>query len=170
MVTILLYVSLISGGILVLMLLLSLLSGLDLDIDLGDSDDGGSIIKGTLTFFSVGAYIVRGFLMTDSNPIVALIAGVLSGAIAVFILSLVLKWILKNQENVNWALTDSMYEEGKVYLKIPKSGSGIIQVKINGVNRELKAKSSDNKELPTGTSILVEGVEGNFVIVSANTN
>ena len=68
MLTILLYVSLISGGILILMVLLTLFSGLDFDIDFGDSDDGGSIIKGTLTFFSVGAYIVRGFLMADNNP------------------------------------------------------------------------------------------------------
>ena len=170
MLTILLYISLITGGILVLMVLLTLFSGLDLDIDFGDSDDGGSIIKGTLTFFSVGAFIVRGFLMADNNPLVSLAAGIISGAIAVFILIYILKWIMSKQENVNWSMEDALYEKGKVYLKIPKSGSGIIQVNVNGVNRELKAKTKDNREIPTGTSIQVESVEGEFVIVTSKIN
>jgi len=170
MLTILLYISLISGGILVLMILLNLFSGLDFDFDFGDADDGGSIVKGTLTFFTVGAYIVRGFLLADNNPLVSLAAGLISGTIAVFILSLVLKWILSKQENVNWSLEDSIYEMGKVYLKIPKSGAGIIQVEINGVNREIKAKSNDKKDLPTGTTIQVESVEGEFAIVTAKIN
>lgn len=168
MLTVLLYISLISGGILVLMVLLTLFSGLDFDIDIGDSDDGGSIIKGTLTFFSVGAYIVRGFLMADNNPLVSLAAGIISGLIAMFILIYVLKWIISKQENVNWKIEDSIYEKGKVYLKIPKKGSGIVQVNINGVNRELKAKTNDNKDIPTGTIIQVEGTEGELVIVTSN--
>ena len=167
MLTILLYVSLISGGILVLMVLLTLFSGLELDIDLGDSDDGGSIIKGTLTFLSVGAYIVRGFLMADNNPLISLLAGIISGAIAVAILYYALQWILSKQENVNWSLNDTLYEKGKVYLKIPKTGSGIIQINVNGVNREIKAKTNDNKDIPTGTSIQVEKVDGEIVIVTA---
>ena len=166
MLTILLYISLISGGILVLMLVLSLFSGLDLDFDIGDADDGGSIIKATLTFFSVGAYIVRGFLMTDTNPLLALAAGIISGVIAVFILSRILKWILSKQENVNWSAKDALYEVGKVYLKIPAKGSGIIHVNINGVNRELKAKTSEKKDIPTGASIRVEDIDGEFAIVS----
>ncbi len=166
MLTILLYISLISGGILVLMLLLTLFSGLDLDFDIGDADDGGSIIKSTLTFFSVGAYIVRGFLMADNNPLVALAAGVISGIVAVIILTMVLKWILSKQENVNWSLEDSLFEKGKVYLKIPKVGSGIIQVNINGVIREIKAKSNDKKEIPTGTVIQVEEIDGEFAMVT----
>lgn len=170
MLTILLYVSLISGGILVLMVLLTLFSGLDIDFDIGDSDDGGGIIKATLTFLSVGTYIVRGFLMADTNPLLSLAAGIISGAIAVIILYYILKWILSKQENVNWSLEDTLYEKGKVYLKIPKAGSGIIQINVNGVNREIKAKTNDNIDIPTGTSIQVEHVEGEFVIVTSKIN
>ncbi len=160
----------ISGGILVAMLLLSLVSGLDLDIDFGDGDDGGGIIKPTLVFFSVGAYIVRGFLMAESNPMVALAAGIISGSIAVFILSLVLKWILSQQENVNWSKSDALYKKGKTYLKIPADGSGLIQVEINGVIREFKAKTNDASDIPTGTEIQVEKIDGEEVIVTAIIN
>ena len=157
----------ISGGILVIMLLLSLVSGLDLDIDLGDGDEGGGIIKPTLVFFSIGAYIVRGFLMAESNPVLALIAGVISGGIAVFILSIVLKWILSQQENVNWSKKDALYQKGKTYLKIPTDGTGLIHIEINGVTREFKAKTNDKEEIPTGTIIQVEKIDGEAVIVTA---
>jgi membrane protein implicated in regulation of membrane protease activity len=160
----------ISGGILVAMLLLSLVSGLDLDIDFGDGDDGGGIIKPTLVFFSVGAYIVRGFLMAESNPMLALAAGIISGGIAVFILSLVLKWILSQQENVNWSKSDALYKKGKTYLKIPAEGYGLIQVEINGVIREFKAKTNDASDIPTGTEIQVEKIDGEEVIVTAIIN
>ena len=171
MLTVLLYTSLISGGILVLLLSLSFISGLDLDldIDIGDSDidaGGMGILKGVLTFFSIGSYVVRAVLMTDSNPVLAFSVGAVAGAIAVFLLSMMLKWLLKQQSNVNWSLDDSLYQKGKVYLKIPKSGTGIIQVNINGANREIKAKSVDNKEIPTGTQVLVESIEGNLAIVT----
>lgn len=170
MLTTLFYISMISGGILVVMLLLSLVSGLDLDIDFGDGDDGGGIIKPTLVFFSIGAYIVRGFLMAESNPLLALAAGVISGGIAVFILSLVLKWILSQQENVNWSKTDALYKKGKTYLKIPAEGSGLIQIDINGVTREFKAKTNDNTDIPTGAEIQVEKIDGEMVIVTAKIN
>lgn len=170
MLTTLLYISLISGGILVIMVLLNFLAGLDLDLDFGDSDDGGSIIKGTLTFFSVGAYIVRGFLMADKNPILSLAAGVISGAIAVFLLISLLKWIMSKQENVNWSVKDALYETGKVYLKIPTSGSGIVQVNINGVIREFKAKTNESKDIPTGTSVRIEDLDGEYAIVSTELN
>jgi len=169
MLTILLYVSLISGGILVFLLSLSFIAGLDLDIDFGDSDiDGGGmgIVKGGLTFFSIGSYVVRSILMTDSNPIIAFLIGSAAGALAVFLLSMMLSWLLKQQSNVNWKLEDSLYEKAKVYLKIPKTGTGIIHVNLNGVNREIKAKSADNKEIPTGKQVLVESIEGEIVIVT----
>ena len=167
MLTTLFYISMISGGLLVIMLLLSLVSGLDLDIDFGDGDDGGGILKPTLVFFSIGAYIVRGFLMAESNPVLALAAGLISGGIAVFIMSIILKWILRQQENVNWSKADALYKKGNTYLKIPVDGSGLIQIDINGVTREFKAKTNDKSDIPTGTEIQVEKIDGEEVIVTA---
>lgn len=149
------------------MLLLSLTSGLDLDIDFGDGDGGGGILKPTLLFFSIGAYIVRGFLMTDSNPIVAMAAGVIAGTIAVILMSIVLKWILSQQKNVNWSAADAVYQKGTVYLKIPAKGSGIVHVDINGVRREFKARTNDGIDIPTGSGIQVEKLEDGILIATA---
>ena len=140
-----------------------------MDLDIGDSDidaGGMGILKGALTFFSIGSYVVRSILMTDSNPVIAFTVGAIAGAVAVFLLSMMLKWLLKQQSNVNWTLQDTLYQTAKVYLKIPKSGTGIIHVNVNGVNREIKAKSVDKKEIPTGSQVLVQNIEGNLVIVT----
>jgi len=165
MLAILFYISMISGGLLVILLLLSFVSGLDLDIDFGDN--GGGVLKPTLVFFSIGTYIVRGFLMAESNPLLALAAGIISGGIAVFILSIILKWILSQQENVNWSKNDALYQKGKTYLKIPADGSGLIHIDINGVTREFKAKTNDKSDIPTGTEIQVEKIDGDAIIVTA---
>jgi len=169
MLTTLLYISLISGGILVLMLMLSMLAGLDFDIDFGDVDvdaGGMGILKGGLTFLSIGSYVVRAVMLTDSNPILAFTIGAIVGAIAVFLLSMMLKWLLSQQSNVNWKITDALYQKGKVYLKIPKGGEGIVQVNLNGVMREMKARAIDKKDVPTGSEIQVEKVEDGYVIVT----
>ena len=169
MLDILFYTAIISGGILVIMLLLSLLSGLDLDIDIGDGglDSGGmGFVKSILTFLSIGAYVVRTILMTESNPIIAFIAGGLSGIVAILILSYFLRLLLRNQENVNWNMEDARFQKGKVYLKIPEDGYGIVNVLIKGSNRELKAKSTKNTTIETGADIIVDEVMDDTVSVS----
>lgn len=167
MLTTLLYISLITGGILALTLILSLVAGLDLDIDV-DIDDGGGIgyVKGGLAFLSIGSYMVRSVLMTSDNPLLAFALGTLAGLITVVILSMFLKWLISQQEEVNYKSEDAVFQTAKVYLKIPKDGQGIIRVPINGVERELKATTNDDNDIETGTSVLVEAVEEEVALVT----
>ncbi|NNE27791.1 MAG: hypothetical protein HKN09_13175, partial [Saprospiraceae bacterium] len=69
MITILTWVALIAGSFLILMMLLSVIGGLDLDVDLGstdvDTDAGGlGLIKGVLTFISVASWVMKVLLVT----------------------------------------------------------------------------------------------------------
>jgi len=155
MADILLYTSLFTGSLLVLLLLLSLIGGLDLDIDV-DFDSGGlGYIKSGLTFISIGTWVVKIVLVTSESPWLAALAGLAAGGAAVFILSMFLKFLLSNQSFVNWSSEDAINLSGKVYLKIPKNGTGIIQVDINGATRELKAKTINQKEIKTGAIVEV---------------
>ena len=172
--TYLTYTSLIAGGILILLMVLSLLGGLDLDFDLdtGDADietgDGGGglgILKGGLTFISVTSWVIKLVLATNQSPWIAIAIGAISGAAALWLLSYLFKLLLSNEENVNWEMTDAVYKEGKVYLRIPTEGEGIVQIKIKGATRELKAKTRGDKEIKTGETVLVTDVENEFVIV-----
>lgn len=173
MIELLTWISIISGAILVILLLLSLLGGLELDIDLGaetdvDVDTGNiGIVKGLLTFVSIGSWVVKLVLAVDQNPIVAFGGGLVAGLIAVFLLNALLRFFLKSQVNVNWSNEDAIFKEGKVYLKIPPNdGQGIVQVQVKGAVRELKAKTNSDEEIPTGTMVLVEDIIDDIAIVS----
>lgn len=160
MILILTYVALISGGLLVALLLLSLLGGLDLDVDFDfDADGGFGAVKSVLTFVSVGAWVVRLVLLTETNPVLAFVVGAAAGAVAVWLMSLLLRFLLSQQEEVNWSPAEALLEPGKVYLRIPAGGEGIVQVTVRGTKREMKARSRSEEDIPTGASIVVEEVD-----------
>jgi len=74
---------------------------------------------------------------------------------------------MRNEENVNWSASDAMFQPGEVYLKIPEGkGSGLVNVKINGAMREMKAKSKDSMVIETGSTVVVVDVDGEYAIVS----
>ena len=155
-----LYTSIISGGILALLMLLSLAGGLDLDIDIdsggSDVDSGGlGYVKSILTFVTFSAWVAYIMLSAAMNPIVTIIASLATGTLTVLILAWFLKVLLGLQSNVNWESYEAEGKNGKVYLKIPEKGTGLIQVDINGVTRELKARSKEDAEIPTGSEILI---------------
>lgn len=173
MITVLLYVAATSAGLLVLLLLLSLLGGLDLDLDLGgsvdmDADAGGlGAIKGLLAFLGAGSWVVRIALLADQHPIAAYAAGVVAGIVVVFLLQALLRWLLRNQVNTNWHPHQALHQEAKVYLRIPgdTSGTGLIRVSVNGADRELKARTHYALDIPTGARVLVESMEDDLAVV-----
>jgi len=175
MISILTWVSIFAGGLLVLLLLISILSGLELEVDVGstegDIDSGGlGVIKGVLTFVSVSSWVVKVMLTTQSNAFLAAIIGIISGIAAFMLLSYLFKLLLNNEQYVNWKLEDALFCEGVVYLRIPPKGSGIVNVEVKGAMRELKAKSNSKNEIGTGATVYVREVEGDFVIVEKTKN
>ncbi|MEL7160041.1 MAG: hypothetical protein AAFN92_04730 [Bacteroidota bacterium] len=161
MITLLTYIALISGCILVALLILSLISGLDLDLDVDthvDADGGGGLgmVKGALTFVSLGSWVAKLFIVSQLDPVIAFTLGAAAGAVGVWVLSLILKFLLSQQSNVNWSAADALMKQGTVYLTIPAGGQGIVNVNVNGASREFKARAAAGETLPTGTAILVD--------------
>lgn len=178
MINILLWVSLISGGILVLLLLLSLLGGLELDVDIdtdgGETDSSGGgigLLKGALTFVSVSSWVMRMIVAANGSIFVAIAIAAFAGGAAFWLLNKMFVLLLSNQENVNWKMTDAMYANGEVYLRVPATGTtGIVNVEIRGAIRELKAKSAKGIEIPTGTPVTIIDVDGDYAIVEPTLN
>lgn len=170
MITILTYLALTCAAILVTLLLLSILGGFDLDVDLADLDASGGLgpVKGVLAFFALGAWVVRLFLIAQTDPLLAFTAGVAAGLLGVWLLSGMLRFLLSQQSNVNWSATDALLSEGTVYLKIPADGEGIVRIPVGGTYRELKARSSNQEEIPTGTAIIVEDLapDGTLLVMT----
>jgi len=173
---ILLWTGMIAGGLLIILLLLSILSGFDLDGDLdvghgvdgdGDADTGGlGIIKSGLTFFSIASFTARAIVLnSDWSWTIALTSGIIAGIIAIFILSQFFKLLLRQQEEGNYELWEAVGKTGRVYVPIPKNGTGRITIEINGVDRELPAKEESGKALSTNTKVMVTNTEDDCLVV-----
>ncbi len=172
---ILFWVSVFSGGLMIIMLLLSLLGGLDFDLDLdvgGDTDteSGGGlgILKGILTFISVSTWVVRIMLIYEKSSTVSITVGILVGIVVVYLLSKLLGYLMSQTEFNTYNIEDTIHKVGKVYLKIPVDGSGIVQVVVNDGIKDFKGKSNNNQEISTGTSVIVVDVENEYLIVEPN--
>lgn len=176
MIVLLTYISLIAGGLLVLLLLIGIIGGLDLDFDL-DADAGGSsdvgvgvgFVKGGLTFLSIGSWVLKMLLLASTHPIVAVVGGVAAGAVAVYLMIVVVNYLMRYEENVNWNAGDAVYRSGKVYLRIPPAGEGIVRINVKGGLREFKARSTGGVELPTGTSVTVDDLGPEEVLLVSAT-
>ncbi len=165
------YISIFAGGLLLILMLLSILGGLDLDLDVdsggADVDSGGlGVIKSGLTFLTFSSWVANIMLSAAMNPWLTLVVSLAVGIVTVLILSYFIRLLLKLQSNVNWEFHQAAGKSGKVYLKIPKDGTGLIQVNINGVTRELKATSEDSNEIPTGAEVLILEVEEEIAAVT----
>jgi len=177
MITILTWIAIISGGVLILLLLLSIVGGLDLDFDLpghadidvhGDADGAGGlgILKGGLALLAVGAWVARIVMLAEKHPVLALVMGLLTGLVTAWLLNLMMKFLLANDAYVNWSAEDALMEEAKVYLRIPaQTGYGLIKVDIKGATRELKAVSADQTEIATGDRVVIQSVKDDIATV-----
>lgn len=163
------------GALLLLMLLLSILGGLDLDFDLDfdsggdtdvDTDAGFGLLKSILTFISIGSWSIKVALVSQVNPGLAITVGVLAGLAAVFLLSWVLRLLLRNQEEVNWHPDEAVGKSGKVYARIVNGGVGIVKVKLRGAYREIKARSDSETPIPYGAEVFVSECEDGVLVVS----
>ncbi len=161
-VDLLLWIGMAAGGLMILLMLASILGGLDLgggdvDIDIeGDADPGLGIVKSALTFVSVASFTARAFMLNSSISNVLIIgASIIAGSLAVMILTVVLKLLLSNQETGNWNMSDAVGLPANVYIPIAKNGFGRVIVKINDADREINARSESGKALSTNTRVLV---------------
>lgn len=108
------------------------------------------------------------FYTTISNPALLIIVAVLIGAAFVYLFFLIIKQVQKLAEDNTFKITQTVQKTGTVYLRIPaqKSGSGIVQVSVNGAVHELKAVT-DGDEIPSGTMIrVVEILDDHLILVT----
>ncbi len=171
----------IAGGLLILLLLISIFSGMDMggdvDVDaggdMGAHADGGAgdaglgLLKTLLTFISVGAFTARAiFLNTSWSWTLVVITALIAGAVAVLLLSWFFRWLLKNQEEGTWHLWQAEGKVGSVHVPIPPEGKGRIIVQIDQAEREMSAKSENGRAMGTHEKVLVVEAKEGYVVVA----
>lgn len=148
------------------------------DFDLTASDassaDVHSTGMGLLTFrnfvnfflgFGWSAILLRESIKSTT---LLMVVSIVIGIALVFLVMMLFKWLSNMQQAGNINLYRSAVGcEGKVYLVIPgqRSGSGKVQITINGAVREYEAVT-DGDKLATGTAIrVVEVLSSDTVLV-----
>jgi membrane protein implicated in regulation of membrane protease activity len=134
--------------------------------------DGGSNLYTLRNFVN----FILGFgwsaiLLQDSISSVALLilVSALIGAALVAAVMYLFKWLAGMQQSGNINLQKAAAGcEGKVYLTIPgaRSGTGKVQITINGAVREYDAMTESEEALRTGTPIrVVDTLDSNTLLV-----
>lgn len=171
---ILLWAGIIAGGILILIMLISTLTGLDMggdidvdmDVDSAERGSGLGLIKSALTFFSVGSFTARAIALNSSwSWWQVLVGGVIAGVVGILILTAILKLLLSQQEEGNYEFWDAIGKQGEVYVPIPSNGLGKINVEVNGIVRELPAKSINGEAISSKTKVYVAEAKEAYLLV-----
>ena len=152
----------------------------DFDMDVDTSLDGSDLsnIDGGANLYTFRNLVnfILGFgwsaiLLQDSIPSAALriVVSVVIGMALVVAVMYLFKWLAGMQQSGNINLQKSAAGcEGKVYLTIPegRSGTGKVQITINGAVREYDALTESETPLKTGTSIrVVDALDANTLLV-----
>ena len=152
----------------------------DFDVDVDTSMDGADLsnIEGGSNLYTFRNFVnfLLGFgwsaiLLQESIPSTGLliVVSVIIGIALVVAVMYLFKWLAGMQQSGNINLQKSAAGcEGKVYLTIPaaRSGSGKVQITINGAVREYDAVTESEEVLKTGASIrVVDVIDSNTLLV-----
>ena len=152
----------------------------DFDVDVDTSMDGSDLsnIDGGSNLYTLRNFVnfILGFgwsaiLLQDSISSVALLilVSALIGVALVAAVMYLFKWLAGMQQSGNINLQKAAAGcEGKVYLTIPgaRSGTGKVQITINGAVREYDAMTESEEPLKTGVPIrVVDCLDANTLLV-----
>ncbi len=123
-------------------------------------------VRGIIAFFMMFGW--TGYLLseTDTGSIFTFIAAFISGAIMLFLVSLIYYSIMKLSQDGTLNKKHAIGKIGSVYIPIPNRNEGIgkVQLVVSGSLRTLDAIAKD-KSIKTGTEVRVIRIENNMLEV-----
>jgi len=99
--------------------------------------------------------------------ILTIMIATISGLLTTIIIGWIFFMFSRLTESGTVNINSAVGQIGSVYISIPekRSGSGVIQIVLQGATQELNAVT-DSEKLPTGKSVqVVEAISGNTVLV-----
>lgn len=138
----------------------------DVDVTI-DADSGLSLftIKGLTAFFTVGGWV--GFTLGDDSTALAIVLSIVCGSVALVLMALIMKWLIRLQSNGNVQLSEAIGKIADVYLTIPakNNGEGKISLTLNERLIEMNAIQNGDEPIKTGSKVKVVEIVGNTYVV-----
>lgn len=150
----------------------------DVDVDMDGVPDGDAMDNANgMHLLSIRniIYFMLGFGWTGislwhtiPNRIMLAVVGVAVGCLFVALFITIFRQMLKLQSNGAFRINDAVGKTVDVYLRIPprREGMGKVQVSFNGSIQELDAMTDNEEQIPSGTKVKVQAVEGRVLIVN----
>jgi membrane protein implicated in regulation of membrane protease activity len=173
-----------AGGLFVLLKFIMQFSGLDHDTSSSDMDMGGHGMEAhhadsDIGFKFLSLHGITSFMMmfglvglalyrqSQMGVFISMVGAIASGVASVWIIGKLFMLTVKMKSSGTISIESTVGAQGKVYLTIPKEGSGSGRVLINVRNslREYDAITQESESLSTGTPVRVVWVDGNMLVV-----
>ncbi|MBX3037562.1 MAG: NfeD family protein [Anaerolineales bacterium] len=122
-------------------------------------------LQGLTAFFMMFGLVGLALLNTNLPSFLSVIGGTVAGLLTFGALSFIFSKMKLLQSEGTIQLKNSIGAEGNVYLKIPKNGTGQVQIVTQGALKIFDATSNNKQDLITGDKIRVVGVDGNTLVV-----
>jgi membrane protein implicated in regulation of membrane protease activity len=142
--------------------------GEGIDSDHADSDTSFKAIslQGITAFFMmfglVGLALSR---QSGFGPTLSIFGAVIGGGFSVWVIGKIFSSMGRLQSEGTLDVWNAIGREGSVYLTIPPTGKGIVQINVQDTLRELSAVSSDKTEIKTGERVVVVDITGGSTLV-----
>ena len=125
-------------------------------------------LQGLVAFFAVFGWSGLIMLKGDVQPIGAVALAIGFGFVAMLLIALLFRAMLKLQQDGNLDIRNAIGKSGTVYLTIPakRAQQGKVSIMVQEQLLEMGAVTSDDAPIPTGTEVTVIGIaNGNTLIV-----
>ncbi|MBT4065808.1 MAG: NfeD family protein [Euryarchaeota archaeon] len=120
------------------------------------------IAAAIMMFGMTGMFVVE----STGIEVLAVVIGGISAGGSLYMVKSLMKGITNLQADGTMKHSDAIGQTGQVYSRIPKNGTGEIQVSVDGTLRTLEARAKDKTlHLPSGELIKVVDVIGATMIV-----
>lgn len=123
-------------------------------------------IRGVLAFFSIGGWMV--YAVADKlPPWLAVLIGVVSGAIAAVLLAYAMKAAMRLENSGNLSYHSAIGKTAVVYIRVPKNASGKGKVIFNHQGRmvEVDAITNNGEDLLSKKEVMIVGLHDETTLV-----
>lgn len=126
-------------------------------------------VQGLTSFFMMFGLVGLALLKAGLPVLVTVLGGMIAGLATVAVSGLIFTQMKRLQTEGTINIQNTVGTEGKVYLTIPKNGTGQVQIIAQGSLKIFDAVSNSKNMIATGEKVHVVGVAGGNTLIVEKT-
>lgn len=164
-------------SVLLVFQLIATFAGADADVDSDghhhDGDLGGDFqlftVKNFIVFFTIFGWTGLGCVQSGISNMLSIVIAAIAGFVSMLIMASIFYFMSRMVASGTLKMKNAVGKTGEAYLRIPaaRTGTGKVNINIQGSNRELDAMTMDILEIPSGAIVkVVDIINENTLLVT----